>query len=177
MGVTSRIIAQLGMNHGMNVYVLSQGRKIAQFKHGKRGNRACLCFTADSDHAWFYETATFEAPTVSQKRRLSCKTSRARALSTVPGENGAPTSKNRAILARTTSSMPGRRTWTTTYPPKKKLRGRPARLRLYMCRCISITSKRNRPSRTPCFVGATSCPTLAMTFHIVARAFRHTHTP
>ena len=40
----------------MNVYVLSQGRKIAQFKHGKRGNRACLCFTVDSDHAWFYET-------------------------------------------------------------------------------------------------------------------------
>ena len=56
MGVTSRIIAQLGLNHGMNVYVLSQGRKIAQFKHGRRGNRACLCFTVDSDHAWFYET-------------------------------------------------------------------------------------------------------------------------
>ena len=51
MGVTSRIISQLGMHHGMNVYVLSQGRKIAQFKHGKRSNQACLCFTVDSDHA------------------------------------------------------------------------------------------------------------------------------
>ena len=40
----------------MNVYVLSRGRKIAQFKHGKRGNRPCLCFTVDNDHAWFFAT-------------------------------------------------------------------------------------------------------------------------
>ena len=55
-GVTSKIIAQLGLNHGMNVYVLSQGRKIAQYKHERKGKRACLCFTVDSDHAWFYES-------------------------------------------------------------------------------------------------------------------------
>ena len=56
MGVSSKIIAQLGVNHGMNVYVLSQGRKIASYKHDKKGKRACLCFTVDSDHAWFYES-------------------------------------------------------------------------------------------------------------------------
>ena len=56
MGVNPKIIAQLGVNHGMNVYVLSQGRKIASYKHDKKGNRACLCFTVDSDHAWFYES-------------------------------------------------------------------------------------------------------------------------
>ena len=55
MGVTSKIIAQVGINHGMNVYVLSQGRKIASYKHSKKGKRACLCFTVDGDHAWFYE--------------------------------------------------------------------------------------------------------------------------
>ena len=54
MGVNSKIIAQLGINHGMNVYVLSQGRKIASYKHDKKGKRACLAFTVDSDHAWFY---------------------------------------------------------------------------------------------------------------------------
>ena len=54
-GVTSKIIAQVGINHGMNVYVLSQGRKIASYKHSKKGKRACLCFTVDGDHAWFYE--------------------------------------------------------------------------------------------------------------------------
>ena len=53
MGVSSRI-AQLRINHGMNVYVLSQGPKIASYKHDKKGKRACLCFTVDSDHAWFY---------------------------------------------------------------------------------------------------------------------------
>ena len=53
-GVNSKIIAQPGINHGMNVYVLSQGRKIASYKHDKKGKRACLCFTVDSDHAWFY---------------------------------------------------------------------------------------------------------------------------
>ena len=56
MGVNSTIIAQLGVNHGMNVYVLSQGRKIASYKHDKKGKRACLCFTVDSDRAWFYES-------------------------------------------------------------------------------------------------------------------------
>ena len=44
------------MYRGVNVYVLAQGRAIAQFKHGKRGNLACRRFTVDSDHAWFYET-------------------------------------------------------------------------------------------------------------------------
>ena len=42
MGVTSKIIAQLGLNHGMNIYILSQGRKIVQFKHDTKGKRACL---------------------------------------------------------------------------------------------------------------------------------------
>ena len=55
-GVTSKIIAQISLNHGRNVYVLSQGRKIAQYKHERKGKRACLCFTVDSDHAWFYES-------------------------------------------------------------------------------------------------------------------------
>ena len=53
MGVTSKIIAQLGINHGMNVYVLSQGKHIATFKHTKKGKRACLCYTVDGGHAWF----------------------------------------------------------------------------------------------------------------------------
>ena len=53
--VSQKIIAQLGINHGMNVYVLSQGRKIASYKHDKKGKRACLCFTVDSDHAWSYD--------------------------------------------------------------------------------------------------------------------------
>ena len=38
MGVNSKIIAQLGVNHGMNVYVLSQGRKIASYTHSKKAN-------------------------------------------------------------------------------------------------------------------------------------------
>ena len=57
-GVSSTIIAEPGMKHGMNVYVLSGGRKIAQFKHDKKGKRACLCYTVDGDHAWFYESET-----------------------------------------------------------------------------------------------------------------------
>ena len=44
MGVTSKIIAQLGLNHGMNVYILSQGREIAQFKHGKKGQTGMSVF-------------------------------------------------------------------------------------------------------------------------------------
>ena len=44
MGVSPNIVTQLGLNHGMNVYVLQHGRKIAQSKHMKRGKRACLCF-------------------------------------------------------------------------------------------------------------------------------------
>ena len=55
-GVNSKIIAQLGIHHGMNVYVLSQGRKIASYRHDRKGKRACLCFTVDNDHAWFYES-------------------------------------------------------------------------------------------------------------------------
>ena len=181
MGVTSRIIAQLGLNHGMNVYVLSQGRKIAQFKHGRRGNRACLCFTVDSDHAWFYETENV-------RRSISHL-----------GVNSV--AETQAVVQDFKSTRAEYRTWREWCPDIKepgyfgtddlvharsmylgneippKLRGRPARLRLYMCRCISNTSTRNRPSRTPCFVGAKSCPMLGTTFHIVERAFRHTHTP
>ena len=39
----------------MNCYVLHHGRKIAEYKHNKKGKRACLCFTVDGDHAWFYD--------------------------------------------------------------------------------------------------------------------------
>ena len=35
-GVSSCIISQFGLNHGMNVYVLSGGKKIAQFRHDKK---------------------------------------------------------------------------------------------------------------------------------------------
>ena len=38
------------------MFMFSQGRKIASYKHDKKGKRACLCFTVDSDHAWFYES-------------------------------------------------------------------------------------------------------------------------
>ena len=37
MGVSSNIIAELGIKHGMHVYVLSQGRNTAQFKHNRKG--------------------------------------------------------------------------------------------------------------------------------------------
>ena len=36
--------------------MLSQGENIATFKHTKKGKRACLCYTVDGGHAWFYET-------------------------------------------------------------------------------------------------------------------------
>ena len=55
-GVTSNIISQFGVNHGMNVYVLTGGKKIAQYKHDKKGKRACLCYAIEGDHAWFYES-------------------------------------------------------------------------------------------------------------------------
>ena len=55
MGVTAKIIAQIGESNNMNTYILSGGRKIAQFKHNRTNNRACLCFTIESDHAWFYD--------------------------------------------------------------------------------------------------------------------------
>ena len=55
MGVTTKIIAQIGESNNMNTYILSGGRKIAQFKHNRTNNRACLCFTIESDHAWFYD--------------------------------------------------------------------------------------------------------------------------
>ena len=55
MGVSPNIVTQLGLNHGMNVYVLHRGRKISQSKHTKKGKRACLCFSVDGDHAWFYD--------------------------------------------------------------------------------------------------------------------------
>ena len=138
--MTSRIIAQLGMNHGMNVYVLSQGRKIAQFKHGKRGNRACLCFTVDSDHAWFYETENV-------RRSINHR-------------NVNSVAEAQAIVQDFKSTRAEYRTWRewcpdikepgyfdtddliharSTYldnniPPQKKLRGKPARSRLDMCR-------------------------------------------
>ena len=44
MGVSSKIIAQLGINHGVHVYVLSQGRKIASYKHDKKGQTGMSVF-------------------------------------------------------------------------------------------------------------------------------------
>ena len=29
--------------------------KNAEYKHNKKGKRACLCSTVDGDHAWFYD--------------------------------------------------------------------------------------------------------------------------
>ena len=37
-GVTSRIVIELGLNHGMNVYVLQNGRKISAHKHDRKSN-------------------------------------------------------------------------------------------------------------------------------------------
>ena len=55
-GVSSRTIVNLGHRHGMNVYIMAGGRTISQHKHEKRGNRACLCFAVEGDHAWFYDS-------------------------------------------------------------------------------------------------------------------------
>ena len=54
-GCAPNIVTQIGLNHGMNVYVIHHGRKISQTKHTRRGKRACLRFSVDGDHAWVYD--------------------------------------------------------------------------------------------------------------------------
>ena len=40
LGVTAKMITNFGLNNGMNVHIMSGGRKIAQFKHDK-GRKNC----------------------------------------------------------------------------------------------------------------------------------------
>ena len=157
MGVSSKIIAELGMKHGMNVYVLSGGRKIAQFKHDKKGKRACLCYTVDGDHAWFYESE-------SVRRSISHLNMR-------------DASMTKAIAQDFQSTRAEYRTWkewyndvtepghydtddlitarlaylANTFPPK--LRGKTEKLRPCTSPYTNNTSTKNLPLQTPCYVG------------------------
>ena len=52
-GVSSCIISQFGLNHGMNVYVLSGGKKIAQFKHDKKVSvHVCAMLLMETMHGF-----------------------------------------------------------------------------------------------------------------------------
>ena len=44
LGVTSRIVIELGNNHGMNVHVLQNGRKISAHRHGRMGQTGMPLF-------------------------------------------------------------------------------------------------------------------------------------